>query len=420
MKISILFVEDEPLIREELSSFLKRYTEKSLYIAENGEEGLALYRKKKPDVVISDIRMPKMNGIQMVQEIKKINPDQTVLFATAHSDSNFFIDAIELQVEGYLLKPIDLGLLRKKIKKIQEDIAFKKQLKMQEVIANEIAHLQGNMLAVLDQNYIPLFLNKKWMELLNINSLEEIAEGQCISRFFQDKEGYFYPSGENICRWVEELKSLDNHSQIVAIQMNKDDEARVYAVTFSDIEETKHLIVSFSEITYIEKEKTSYQKQAHTDALTQLPNRTKFNQELDNAIGKAELSNEKLSIILFDLDLFKNVNDTYGHLVGDDMLVELSTAISTLIRSNDMLARWGGEEFVVLLPNTDIKGAEILAEKMRMAVEKYPFSHGISLTCSFGVACMCGEKETPTSIFSKADKALYKAKNRGRNKVVSY
>jgi len=420
MSLSILFVEDEPGIREELIPFLKRYAKKELYVAVNGKEGLKLYVEYQPDIVISDIRMPQMDGIEMVKEIKAIDPAQAVLFTTAHSDSTFFLDAIELQIAGYLLKPIDLRSLAEKIKKIKKDITLEKKYELQKTIVNEIAHLQGNMVGVLDHENIPLFLNQKWLDLLGIDTLEEIDDKRCISAYFQKQEGYFYPSGDDVCYWVNELKAKKSEDRIVAMKTDENDDIKTYAVSFVNIEKTDHLIVSFSEITHIEKERSSYRKQASTDELTQLYNRTGFNNELKHALDAIEFNNEELSIILFDLDHFKRVNDTYGHLIGDKILIELSAHMKTLIRTNDRLARWGGEEFVALLPNTDIKGAMILAEKMRESIEKYPFFHDIPLTCSFGVACISDKNETATSLFDKADKALYKAKRAGRNRVIAY
>ncbi|HHD80941.1 MAG TPA: response regulator, partial [Campylobacterales bacterium] len=107
---SILFVEDEPAVRFELERFLQRYS-RNVMVATNGEEGLELFKKNMPDIVISDIKMPKMNGIDMAKEMKKLSAEQTIIFTTAHSDNSYFLEAIEMQVYGYILKPVDLGLL---------------------------------------------------------------------------------------------------------------------------------------------------------------------------------------------------------------------------------------------------------------------------------------------------------------------
>jgi len=112
--ISILYVEDEENVRAMLSRFLKRFCDE-LYVAQNGEKGLELYKEHKPDIVISDIKMPKMNGLEMIKEIKSIDSTQLVLLLSAHSDSEYLFEAINLNVDGYVLKPIDLDVVNEKI-----------------------------------------------------------------------------------------------------------------------------------------------------------------------------------------------------------------------------------------------------------------------------------------------------------------
>ena len=120
-KPTILYVEDEDGIRNELSKFLKHFSSE-LYTACNGEDGLELFKKHLPDIVVSDIKMPIMDGITMIKAIKKINPRQYVLFTTAHSESSYFIEAIEMRINGLILKPIDLDILEEKLKFISEQI----------------------------------------------------------------------------------------------------------------------------------------------------------------------------------------------------------------------------------------------------------------------------------------------------------
>jgi len=129
--ITILYVEDDENIRLNTKRPLQ-YLSNKLFLASNGLEGLKIYKKEKIDIVISDIKMPKMNGIEMAKEIKKINPDQYIIFITAHSDTNFFLEAIDLQVDGYILKPIDYNLLKNKVFKISEQIKLKTKLKQQQ------------------------------------------------------------------------------------------------------------------------------------------------------------------------------------------------------------------------------------------------------------------------------------------------
>lgn len=130
---SILFVEDDPLNQTVLIKLLKHFSHK-LYTASNGEEGLVLYKLHNPQIVISDIRMPKMNGIEMVKEIKKINKNVHVIFTTAFSESEFFLDAIKLSVDAYLIKPIKINDLIDKIVSIVENESLKEELKLKETL----------------------------------------------------------------------------------------------------------------------------------------------------------------------------------------------------------------------------------------------------------------------------------------------
>ncbi len=126
---TILYVEDEEGIRVELTRFFKRYTDK-LYIATNGEEGLDMYKKYKPDIIISDINMPLMTGIEMAKIIKKIDPKQHIIFTTAYNDSSYMLEAIELDIDGYVLKPVDYDKLEYKLNSILDH--FKQKLELQQ------------------------------------------------------------------------------------------------------------------------------------------------------------------------------------------------------------------------------------------------------------------------------------------------
>jgi len=415
---TILFVEDEATIREELSQFLERYTDRGLYIGENGEEGLALYEKYHPDIVISDIKMPKMTGIEMIKRIKASNPDQAIILTTAHSDSSFFLEAIELQVDGYLLKPLDLKLLDKKIKKISEHIVFRREYETQKIIMNEIAHLQGSMLAVLNEEFKLLFLNDKALAFWGEENIEEaIKHDRMLSSRMVKQEEYFYPSEIEGRHWITEIQLLPPHKRIIALWTPGKEVINTYVVDVTYSAESKHTIISLSEITKMEEEKKLYQKQIYVDELTQIYNRTMFNKQLDIELKRANSEKSELSMIVMDIDHFKQVNDHYGHMVGDEVLVGLTHLIKRKIRANDLFARWGGEEFVILLPDTDSEGARILAENLRKMIEVHTFSADISLTCSFGVAA---KKQDDVYLFRKADEALYRAKLNGRNRVVIY
>ena len=158
---------------------------------------------------------------------------------------------------------------------------------------------------------------------------------------------------------------------------------------------------------------------ATTDALTGIYNRYKMNEEIDFEIKKAKRYKKSFALIMFDIDFFKVINDTYGHDVGDRVLEELADVVTHSIRTTDTFARWGGEEFMILTRNGDAKSAIFLAEKIRKKVENFLFADGIEITISLGIS-IYDKNKTKETLLKEADKALYQAKRVGRNKTVLF
>jgi len=155
------------------------------------------------------------------------------------------------------------------------------------------------------------------------------------------------------------------------------------------------------------------------DDLTNLYNRRYFNERLNDELERAKRYNKGLSLIMVDIDFFKNVNDTYGHPVGDEVLVWFAKTLNEKFRHNDIVARYGGEEFAILLLETSRKQAMKIAESVRAFIEnnQTPRFPEIQITCSFGVAAYGEDSYTMQGLLAKADKALYGAKAKGRNRV---
>ncbi len=157
------------------------------------------------------------------------------------------------------------------------------------------------------------------------------------------------------------------------------------------------------------------------DGLTQIFNKRYFVETLEREIGRAHRYRRNLSLIMFDIDHFKEINDTHGHLAGDHILRQLAATIKTRIRREDILARYGGEEFAIVLPEIDTANATAFAEKVRMLVERTVFEFEdvrIPLTVSVGVACLTPELQAPEDLVKLADEKLYLAKEQGRNRVI--
>lgn len=157
-----------------------------------------------------------------------------------------------------------------------------------------------------------------------------------------------------------------------------------------------------------------------TDALTAIYNRRYFQQRINAEVSRAERHGPPLSLIIYDLDHFKLVNDNYGHLAGDEVLRETAARVKTLVRTMDVFGRYGGEEFAIVLPDTDLNGAKVLAERIRATIESAPVQYNerdIPVTGSVGVAQYDGSLNTAEKLIAAADEAMYEAKHNGRNQV---
>jgi polar amino acid transport system substrate-binding protein len=154
-----------------------------------------------------------------------------------------------------------------------------------------------------------------------------------------------------------------------------------------------------------------------TDRLTRVYNRLKIDTELENEYQRYLRNHEPFSIILLDIDHFKRVNDTYGHLVGDEVLKKISKLIQENSRSIDIIGRWGGEEFIIITPHTSRAGAIELAQKLREKIEKSKINPVGNITASFGVSQIEGNQSIEM-LLHRVDNALYEAKENGRNRMV--
>lgn len=177
-----------------------------------------------------------------------------------------------------------------------------------------------------------------------------------------------------------------------------------------------HAIGLARDISDRKRTERTLQEMATTDALTGIANRRKFDQLLENEIKRATRYQLPLTLVLFDIDHFKRVNDTYGHLAGDRVLTEIARLVTEHIRVNDFLARWGGEEFALLATHSDETLTGYLCEKLCALIAVHSFPVVGNITCSFGVSGLRPE-DLPGSLVTRADEALYRAKSLGRNRV---
>ncbi|MCH4888481.1 diguanylate cyclase [Acidaminobacter sp. JC074] len=193
----------------------------------------------------------------------------------------------------------------------------------------------------------------------------------------------------------------------------------IYMMTKEIKEREVRLLEAQIEHQKAEKTIEAYYKDAITDELTQLYNRRKIDDVIDSEVKRSRRYNKSFSVILLDIDYFKEINDEYGHQTGDEVLKSVAGILKANVRESDVVSRWGGDEFLIVTIETDIVVASSIAEKIRLELEGTVLYHNIVVTTSVGVADFDNRHDDARDIIRKADLALYEAKNRGKNNVVS-
>jgi len=419
-QLSILYVEDEDDVRDGYSRALTRIS-KYLYTADNGFDGLELYKKYKPDIVVTDIRMPKMDGIEMATNIKDINENANIVFTSAHSESAYLLEAIALRAEGYLLKPVQKKLLIKTIEKIAKTIVLEKENNQQKEILQYIIDSKNNTTIITDTKQIS-FASKSFLKFFGINTIEEFQKKfPRLLNILPNNDDVInkkniIKSIKNGINFYEFINKIDESLRVVTLK-DANKELKSFYLNISKINDLNY-VINFTDITRLTQVKEATEKKVYTDSLTQIYNREKFKEVFEYEIKQSKRYDTPLSLAILDIDLFKDFNDTYGHLVGDEVLVMLSKTITKKARESDLFARWGGEEFVLLFNNTNIKDATNLAESFRKMIQNVKHPSAGNITISFGVT-QYKKNDTIESMFKRADDALYEAKNSGRNCVRS-
>jgi len=275
-----------------------------------------------------------------------------------------------------------------------------------------------NSIVILTDGIKFNFANKKFFDFFNYKDIEAFLEQyDCICDLFIKDENFFslaeVKEGEK--HWVESLLNLPGRARIV-LMFDSIMTPHAFSVSINEYDESFY-IIDFADISDAMSEKLQLQKQVLKDTLTNAYNRAYFDKNINSILKLNKRDNYYTAIIFFDIDFFKNVNDTYGHGEGDEVLITLSDIVKANIRKDDKLIRWGGEEFIVVLATKSIDEANKLAEHLRISIQEYKFETIGSITCSFGVS-LCRDADIQKTI-EEADKKLYEAKRTGRNKVVS-
>lgn len=421
--VSLLLVEDEIEAREMLGRMLAlNYPGLKIYSADDGAAGLELYRQVKPEVVVTDINMPHMNGIVMAREIKQLDPDVTIVAVTAHSETGYLLNAIEIGMDHYVLKPVNYPELFRVLDRIGEKIALRR------LVTRQLAALRAS-----ERRFSTIF--QATPDLLSIASL---ADG----RFLEVNEAFLrvlgYERDEVIGRTPDELGiwlDPEEPAALVRILAEKgkvrDLEVRLKAKTGQELEGlvsadsiemdgSPFLLTLFKDISERKRLEQVIKHQAQHDPLTDLPNRKLFMDFLALELAQARRNRKNLAVLFLDLDHFKQINDTLGHAMGDLLLQAVAQRLKRCVRESDTVARIGGDEFNVLMPDlaqTDDVGTVV---KKIMGVFEPPFRlEGVEVTAStsVGISMFPADGDTSEELLQKADGAMYVAK---KNQGSSY
>ncbi len=250
-----------------------------------------------------------------------------------------------------------------------------------------------------------------FLQYFHCESLEVFKhDHQCVCEYFEEggTDEYLMPM-RNDQRWTEFM--LEHPDKIHKAKITIRGVTTIFEVRISvlNLNDMLRYVVIFNDI-------SNMQQQSMSDPLTGAANRLYFNMVYSHAISVARRGDKALALIIIDIDHFKKVNDTYGHLIGDVVLKRIVQIVSNRIRSSDIFARWGGEEFVLLLPDTGLEEAIGVANSLKEAINSEEFEQVGALTCSFGLAIL-EKNETCEELLKRSDEKLYQAKETGRNRI---
>ncbi len=276
---------------------------------------------------------------------------------------------------------------------------------------NHIFDIAPNIIIITLGNEI-VKANRAFLKFTGYDTMEAFKEDHdCICDLFVEAQGYLQPVMNGVY-WVEYIYRNPHTDHYAIIRRNGQENIFNVNVEAYREEHGLHYVVLFDNITQLSKA-------AMSDHLTSLANRLKLNEKLEEHVMEYERYKRPFSFIIVDIDHFKNVNDTYGHLAGDMVLKQIAGLLRGHCRKNDTVGRWGGEEFVIICSETQLGGAGTLAEHLRVRITSTTFGEVGKVTASFGVAEYY-EGISVNDLILNADKALYYAKENGRNRIAVF
>jgi two-component system cell cycle response regulator len=453
MTARVLVVDDVPanvkLLEARLSA---EYFD--VVTAMSGQEALTICERAECDLVLLDVMMPDMDGFEVCRRLKTNAATHhiPVVMVTALDQPSDKVRGLEAGADDFLTKPIAEMALIARVRSLARLKMVTDELRMRAVTSHEIGIESPEREAVADTGRAGrvLIVDDRPASYERIAST--LATEQSVEIETDPNEALFRAAEGNYdlllvslglanfdaLRLCSQIRSLDRTRNIPILAITEPDnnarmvrglEIGVNDFLMRPIDKNELLARARSQVRkrrYTERLRDNVQisiEMAITDALTGLFNRRYMENHLATLIEQAGARGKPLAVMMLDIDYFKSINDSHGHDAGDDVLRDFALRIKRSIRGIDLACRCGGEEFVIVMPETDVTVAAMVAERLRrrIAAEPFAISQGtksIPVTLSIGIAALRGQNDNAASLIKRADQALYRAKRDGRNRVV--
>ncbi|MDF2366900.1 PleD family two-component system response regulator [Sneathiella sp.] len=420
--------------------------------AYNGPDALEIALEQQPDLILLDVMMPQMDGFEVCQRLKadKRTAHIPVVMVTALSEAADRVQGLESGADDFLTKPVDDLALFARVKSLLRLKMMMDEFRLREETSSEMGvismsdrkeeALQRARILVIDDNeYSVRMMKEIYAETYDITLEPNMEEAQVLLRGGDYDLAVVSLDSANYdpLRLCSKVRSLEETRQLPILTLvdeaDKDKLIKGMEIGINDyimrpIDANELIVRTRTQILrkqYQDRLRHNFHRSmelAVTDSLTGLYNRRYMSSHLDAMLQRAKIDYKPVCVMIMDIDFFKRVNDTHGHDVGDEVIREFSERIGASVRGIDLACRYGGEEFVVVMPDTDLSVASTVSERLRRQISEKPFSANkgtleLSLTCSIGVT-VSKEEENSDGLLKRADEALYKAKGDGRNRVV--
>jgi two-component system cell cycle response regulator len=420
----------------------------------SGLECLAKMEESIPDIVLLDVMMPGMDGFEVCRRIKG-NPKIAhvpVVMVTALDQPSDRVAGLEAGADDFLTKPVDDAALFARVRSLVRLKMMTDELRMRETTGQGMglidpattlmdANPTGRILVIEDRPESVAWFSSALAPAHQVSSVDTFEEALVRVRGgdFDLIVVSLGMRGFDGLRLCSQLRSLPEGRNVPILVVVSDADRRKLAQAL-EMGVNDYLTRPVDKNELVARVRTQLRKKRYadrlrhnvqlslemaiTDQLTGLHNRRYMSRHLDNLIAAAGQSGKPLAFLILDIDYFKAVNDGHGHDIGDEVLKEFANRIAANVRGIDLACRYGGEEFVVVMPDTDVAMAFTIAERLRKSIETTPIAISrapgtLNITISIGIAGSEGPSDTSEALLHRADQALYSAKRNGRNRVVA-